>query len=767
MACCTTDGSIGGSSYGYPNTNHCDVWTPPSGGATMEFGHQFAGMSNLSAVYEHPATWPIEEDGWCRDRILYKGDIIESKSNKATQGDIIRTGDPGTRVVVPISSSGWASYDAALNFFPTDISFEPITSDEWFYYLFDTSNHKVGVPCWLLKTTTETQSSTTPAEGTEGQPGYVPPGTDDTTTTTRTYIPLDCPCDVATTYISYTTPDDTTEDGERDGYPLMWTAHTTSMSIMYEYMNPPTGPGAKSINGIRVGDTINGWTVAEVKHSSLYWNKYHLINLTGSGQDFTYDGTYTATAGPNWAGAGTTGQQQHQIRVKAGQGIKDKAGLFGRFEFREKEIQYMIGEIRKDFKTGWNYEIREPVLTPTITAGKLTGVTIEYGGSGYEKFYPKPALYVQPPAEYSTNRKKFRPAEIEGVWSGGTLVDVNIKYAGRGYESGDNAPNLGVHTADRIDEKTIWPETKQADNPNTQHWDKLSEAMDKESRDVIFGDFKTSELTATIAWQNEKRTTNVSTDAFIDFVYDTNRNKREHYLEKQKGSAEVLEPIAYKFMQPYISQQFLNNLEFENNASLVKLGNQYKQIEDTFNNNEFDHSVQSITEEKVARYNVQKKYTVIGSFFDLPCATEHVKYIIKQFKNDMRDRITANVTLGVTIDPDCAGCPDVSATTGFTWECPCGGAVGSHAEAPSGSGIPAPGGTHPDGTVYTASRGYTITGPHGPGCSDWEVSATLPIYNNLTAVVDTYGYALKAYGNPYDFMCPQINTPTVSVSSLQ
>ena len=117
MACCTTDGSISGSSFGYPNTNHCDVWTPPSGGATMEFGHQFAGMSNLSAVYEHPATWPIEEDGWCRDRILYKGTIIEAKSNKATAGDTIYSEDIGTRVGVPLSSSGFASYTAALNFF--------------------------------------------------------------------------------------------------------------------------------------------------------------------------------------------------------------------------------------------------------------------------------------------------------------------------------------------------------------------------------------------------------------------------------------------------------------------------------------------------------------------------------------------------------------------------------------------------------------------------------------------------------------------------
>lgn len=766
MACCTTDGSISGSTFGYPNTSHCDVWTPPSGGATMEFGHQYAGMSNLSAVYEHPATWPIEEDNWCRDRILYKGTIIEAKSNKATAGDVIYSEDIGTRVGVPLSSSGFASYTAALNFFPTDISFEPITSDEWFYYLFDTSDHKVGVPCWLLKTVTETQTSTTPEEGTAGQPGYLPAGTDETTTTTTTYIPIDCPCDVETTYISYTTPDDTSQGSARDGYPLLWTAHTTSMSIMFEYTNPPTGPGAKSINGIRVGDTINGWTVAEVKHSSLYFNKYHLINLEGSGQDFTYDGTYTATAGPFWAGAGTQGQQQHVIRVKAGQGIKDKAGLFGRYEFREKEIQYMIGEIRSDFKTGWNYEIREPVLTPTITSGRLTGVTIEFGGSGYENFYPKPKLYVQPPAEYSTDRVKYRPAEIEGIWSGGTLVGVDIKYAGRGYEGGADAPKLGVHTADRIDTKTIWPETKQADNPNTQHWEKISEAMDKESRDIIFGDFKTSELTSLIDWQNEKRTVDVSTDAFTDFVYDTNRNKREHYLEKQKGSAEVLEPIAYNFMQPYISQHFLNNSETNDDASLVKLGNQYKQIEDAFNNNEFEHSVQSITEEKVARYNVQKKYTVIGSFFDLPCATAHRKYVIKQFKNDMRDKITANITLGVTIG-DCGGCPEVSGLTGFEWECPCEGGSGSYAEAPTGPPTAGEDGEHPDGTTYTTSRSYTITGPHGPGCSAWEVSASLPIYNNLTATVETYGYALKAFGNPYDFMCPQINTPTVSVPSLQ
>lgn len=755
MGCYVTDGST--TSLFTVNTNHCDVWRPSSGGVTIQFGSQYQGDANKSAVYEHPATWPIEEDKWCRDCIPYQDTMISTMTtpNGTVSSAADGAGDQGIQEVKSINGM-WSSQ---LSIFPSDLSLEAVNSDEWFYYLFDTANHKNGIPCYLLKTTTTETTSTDPAD---------PTATETSSETSTEKIPMDCPCDPQSTMITYTTPDDTKDSsasGLRDKYPTLWTAHTTSMSVAFEYSNPPTGPGAKTVNGIRKGDTINGWTVADIKHGSLYFNKYHIIELEGSGNDFTYNGTYTSLAGPNWAGMGiSAGTSMHPIRVKAGQGIKDKAMLVGRFEFRKKEIQYMVGKVRKDMKTGWNYEIREPVMTPTILAGRIVSVTIDYPGEGYEKFYPKPEIYATPPEKYSVNPKKYRAAKFKATWNGGQLASVEVIDGGFGYSGGADAPSMGVQSADKIEVRTTWNDRDPKSNKTTEIYNKINEQLDNDQRKIVFGDQSASEITEKLQYVNQKYTSELPIDAFQEFEYDETR-VREHFLEKQKSSQAAIEPVSVNPVSDAVAQYMLSS----DDDKLVAQGAQYRDLFEELNEIEKFHQLESITEEKKAFYKEQKKYTVIGTFFDLPCATNDTKYILKQFKNDMREFVNANVTLSIDVG-DCEGCPSMDYGAGlYAWECPCGGVTGSYAGVPSTPPVAGPSGTYPDEdeTPYTSTTSTTITGPHGIGCQSWSISSKLKIFNNLTSSAETWGWAIKAFGNPYDFLCPNINTPTIEVPDLQ
>jgi len=778
MGCWTTDCGAGGGFGRGINMKHCPTFTPPTGqGVTMTFGH-----ASSDSDYEHPMTNLYCEDGWCRDCIPYQGRVVlpalygrlGTASGAAPSATASDSGIPVTKTV------GTATVE--MSHFPTDLGFEPIVSDDWFYYFFDTANHKVGVPSYLLKTTTCTEtSSSTQTTTRPGGTGTTGPstGTGSTTTTTTTTaekIPMNCPCTIKSTSITYTTPDDTTlsqNANRRDKYPLLWTAHTTSMSIAFEYVDAPTGPGAKVSQGVRVGDKVNGWTVKQVKHTSLYFNKYHIIELEGTGNAFTYNTVYVTQTGPGWTSY-PNNTNMHEIRVKAGQGIKDKAVFCGRFEFRKKEIQYCVARLRPDMKTDWNYEVREPVMTPTVVAGRITSVTVDFPGEGYEKFYPKPDVYAVPPEKYSTNPQKYKEAKFKANWTGGTLQSVEVIDGGFGYSG---TPTMGVVSADKIENRTIWPSTDPKKNPNTNLYEKAAEQLDADTEKEVFLGTSVEEETKRANFVNESQKDVRLIDALASIEIDKTR-VREHFLEKQKGSAAAMEPIAVNPIDDAAAQYLMQSED----DRLQREGFRTKKDIDELNELEKFHQYESITEEKKVYYKENKVYTICGSFFDLPCATENTKYMLKQFKNDARGEVSTNITLSVEVEPGCSPHPTVSSSgtgggsssipgvpggiglsSAITWTC-CDGTTGS---AAGGTTSSSSSGTYPNGTTYTSGCTTVITGPHGEGCHGWSVSGNLRFLNNLTMSSNTWEMAIAAYGNPYDALCPKTNVPTISVPFLQ
>lgn len=197
------------------------------------------------------------------------------------------------------------------------------------------------------------------------------------------------------------------------------------------------------------GDTVNGHTVTDVFHSDVENFLWHIAILDGGGSNFAKDTSYTTGNG-------------FSINVAAGKGIKDRAMITGLYEFRAKEIQYVIAELDPDVPNYYD-DMVQPNVTASVSGGKVTGVTIVSGGSGWEKLEREPILIITPPQVSSGT-----PAKIKGNFSGGVLQSVAILDGGSGYSS-TSPPNIVVADVNGVEDVTIWesigdPETDPAMN---------------------------------------------------------------------------------------------------------------------------------------------------------------------------------------------------------------------------------------------------------------------------------------------------------------
>ena len=175
---------------------------------------------------------------------------------------------------------------------------------------------------------------------------------------------------------------------------------------------------------IAKGETLNGWTVKSVFHSDLRNFPWHMITLAGSGSNFTKDTNYSTSGGKT-------------INVVAGKGIADRAMLFGLYEFRQKSIQYEIWLLKKNVPHAFD-DIKQPVITTTVSGGKLTGAVIVSGGQGFDKIPNEPVLSVGIPA-VGTGKQ----ATVKGTFSNGVLTSIQIIDGGSGYSSG-TPPGIAI-----------------------------------------------------------------------------------------------------------------------------------------------------------------------------------------------------------------------------------------------------------------------------------------------------------------------------------
>lgn len=188
------------------------------------------------------------------------------------------------------------------------------------------------------------------------------------------------------------------------------------------------------------GMTVNGWTIKNVKHSDNEFNM-HLAEISNGTADFSKDSIYSVSNGQN-------------IKVVAGWGIKDRAILIGRYEFRKKEIEYGTAIPNKGIP--FAPEIIKPKCAAKIENGRVTKIQIISKGRGLtNKNIENIKIAVSPPPTYFNHdlyntliaqgvtvaKAKRRCkgtgtiAQLEPVISRGRLVDVRIISGGSGYSS--------------------------------------------------------------------------------------------------------------------------------------------------------------------------------------------------------------------------------------------------------------------------------------------------------------------------------------------
>lgn len=254
MSGCHTDGSPCGT-YGFGiiagrnNVSHCDARRPnDANAATVEFGHyppinfvgdevtQAAVMYDSSLYTQYPPT---------TSRYNYTSPQGGSEVEGANCGKLIESISCGTVI-----------YENH----PSDLSFRPMESDTWFYYLYDmgANGSAVGSPCFRIQTEQRTGSTTTST--TSG--GTTTPGgtTDDQEGSTQTCIPCTSfYCTPVSSYCTYSYAG-ADETGDPDcPYPLIFGIGTQSNKIVvsYDALSTDVPNGCTDFNFVYAADSID------------------------------------------------------------------------------------------------------------------------------------------------------------------------------------------------------------------------------------------------------------------------------------------------------------------------------------------------------------------------------------------------------------------------------------------------------------------------------------------------------------------------------
>ncbi len=251
----------------FENGNHCDCFSPNGAGAINSGDGTLGSSTFIGVTYQHnnyvgipglaeakAKRGQVNVPEYEADFVMYPSSICPATSTRFG-GDTSCGKTIGTcgKIMVPSETGlfGGTGY-RIIDHYPSELSFEPGYSDEWFFFLYDTSAPVAGYPCYYIETINRTSSSTTttttPPSGTPGDPGYDPGGTSSstsssTTTDTECHPCTAFSCPAGATTISYTTGDGRIVDG-RDPFPTIWTAHTRSDSIAFRYDSgiPTTAP---------------------------------------------------------------------------------------------------------------------------------------------------------------------------------------------------------------------------------------------------------------------------------------------------------------------------------------------------------------------------------------------------------------------------------------------------------------------------------------------------------------------------------------------
>lgn len=228
---------------------------------------------------------------------------------------------------------------------------------------------------------------------------------------------------------------------------------TWNFTLTIDSVQDLEAPTGSTLALLQASDTINGHTVIRSLHTDIENFSYHVMHLDGAGSTFTKDTNYTSG-------------RDHDIQVVAGYGIADRATLIGLYEFRNKNIQYVTKLLRPDVPHYYD-DIEAPIISATVTNGKITGATIIDGGSGLNNL-DKRELVVSPPQV-----KKGKQAKVKGTFSGGQLTNVKILDGGSGYSYGTfqgndgqeyQFPTIAIADFDKHEDQTYYQSVVQEGN---------------------------------------------------------------------------------------------------------------------------------------------------------------------------------------------------------------------------------------------------------------------------------------------------------------
>jgi len=447
---------------------------------------------------------------------------------------------------------------------------------------------------------------------------------------------------------------------------------------------------------IRTGDTVNGHQVLRAYHTDLDNFPYHVIYLSGNGNNFIKEQTYVS-------------DRAHVIVAKAGYGIPDRACLIGKYEFIQKSLQYMTlsrEESSPDIFNG----VKLPRVTTTVTNGVVTGYNIEYAGSKLRRSEfngNEPKLSVVGPTS-----KVGREAVVQGIFSAGQLVSIQIVDGGSLYDDKDPPAIFVSNTL--IRDTTTYPNAAYEEG-HTERYKKYYDASPTPNPDMT--------LIKDSIDSNPKDITFTTNRGNVDVKYDP-ESRRKDIQPQSLYSAGVIAPL-YDIMNKPSDMTHLGKLTKKDLAN--EIVEEELRIKERTNN-----LLRGLTQDVVPSYNdVQDALveTVQGRIGNLPYGSENTKYIIKQYSPDTNSRATISVTLSCR-----------PATEGInTTACP-----------PPVTVVPGPtSGTDPEtGTTTAAASSCTMTGPFGPGCKSWAVKGEMLFLHDMSRSAQNAVAAGKAYGNP-------------------
>ena len=121
----------------------------------------------------------------------------------------------------------------------------------------------------------------------------------------------------------------------------------------------------------------------------------------------------------------------------------------------------------------------------------------------------------------------------------------------------------------------------------------------------------------------------------------------------------------------------------------------------------------------------------IGSFSNLPTATQFTKYIMRQYRPDSKEKELISVTLSCT--------PVNIGTSHFVCNQPPVTPNSDTGEVADGEGN-----TTRVVNIYTMGNAV-----QGPGCQPWEASGTITVWHDFSKSARTVGLAAQAFGNPF------------------